>query len=78
VAWTLLEANFVSDADVVALPGSAHSALLRRLGEAGIGGGPTYDALIAASARHGKAVELLTFNRRHFDSLADDIDIVEP
>ncbi|HYN08678.1 MAG TPA: PIN domain-containing protein [Vicinamibacterales bacterium] len=77
-AWELLEANFVSDADVAALSGSAHAALLATLSQAGIGGGLTYDALIATSARHGKAAELLTFNRRHFDSVADDIDMIEP
>ena len=77
-AWALLDANFVAGADVVALPGSAHAALLRKLSQAGIGGGLTYDALIAASARHGRAAELLTFNRRHFDSIADDLEIVEP
>ena len=77
-AWALLEANFVSDADVAALSGSAQTALLARLSRAGIGGGLTYDALIATSARHGKAAELLTFNRRHFDSVADAIEIIEP
>ncbi len=77
-AWALLEANFVSGAEIAALSGSAQVALLRRLSHAGIAGGLTYDALIAASARHGKAAELLTFNRRHFDAVADDLHIVEP
>jgi predicted nucleic acid-binding protein len=77
-AWALLEANFVSGAEIAALSGSAQVALLRKLSHAGIAGGLTYDALIAASARHGKAAELVTFNRRHFDSVADDLHIVEP
>jgi predicted nucleic acid-binding protein len=77
-AWMLIEANFVSDADVVALPASSYAPMLEKLARAGIGGGRSYDALIAASARHGKADELLTFNRRHFDSIETDLDVVEP
>ena len=72
------EANFVSGAEIAAGAEWAQVTLLRKLIHAGIAGGLTYDALIAASARHGKAADLLTFNRRHFDSVADDLHIVEP
>jgi predicted nucleic acid-binding protein len=47
----------------VALPGSEHHALIAALGPAGIRGGATYDALIAATARHHQ-LHLLTRDRR--------------
>jgi predicted nucleic acid-binding protein len=47
----------------VVLPGSEHHALIAALGPAGIRGGATYDALIAATARH-HALHLLTRDRR--------------
>src|SRR5437879_46555 len=49
-AWALVKANFVAHASVVALNGAAHSALLGRLASLGIGGGRTYDAVIADCA----------------------------
>ena len=76
-AWTLVESNFVQHATLTTLPGAAHVALLTRLAAAGRGGGRTYDALIAETAAHGKADELLTFNRRHFDEDAR-ITVIEP
>ena len=66
-AWTLVKTNFVEHAALTTLSGAAHVALLSRLAAAGRGGGRTYDALIAATAVHGNADELLTFNGRHFD-----------
>jgi len=77
-AWTLVKANFIEHATVVALNGSAYTRVLNRLAAAGVGGGQTYDAVIAACARQAKAGALLTFNRRHFDPPPDGVAIVVP
>ena len=77
-AWALIKANFVAEATLATLPGSAHVALLDTLAAAGLGGGRSYDALIAASAGHAKVDELLTFNPRHFDPAPKGMRIVEP
>jgi predicted nucleic acid-binding protein len=63
---------------LVALPGSAYGALVRRLAGDGIGGGRIYDAIIAESARRGRATTLLTFNPRHFDPPPAGVAIVVP
>lgn len=77
-AWALLDANFISSADVVALGASDYPALLRAVVSQGIHGGRTYDAVIGACARKAGADELLTLNRRHFDQFAGAIAIVDP
>lgn len=77
-AWALVHANFVEHATLATLPNRGHVALLRQLAAEGIGGGRSYDALIAASAARGKAAELLTFNPRHFESAPGGIAVVEP
>jgi predicted nucleic acid-binding protein len=77
-AWALVEANFVKHATVVALNAAGHAAALARLAKAGIGGGRTYDAMIAASAAHAKADVLLTFNPRHFDPPPRGVAVIEP
>jgi predicted nucleic acid-binding protein len=77
-AWALLAANFVEPADVVALPGGAHAALLGRLAAAGTGGGRTYDALIAEQAVKAVAGVLVTLNPRHFEPPPAGVTIVEP
>lgn len=77
-AWALLETNFVRGRSVVALNSAAYVALLQRLAEQGVGGGRTYDEVIAACARESKATILLTFNRRHFDPQPEGVTVVEP
>lgn len=67
-AWTLINANFVQGGSIAALPAASHAALVQRLAATAIGGGRTYDALIAATAAHAGADELLTFNPGHFDA----------
>ena len=52
--------------------------LLNRLASAGIGGGRSYDAVIAVSASQAKASALLTFNPRHFDPAPDGLSVIEP
>jgi predicted nucleic acid-binding protein len=77
-AWALLKTNFVSLARLATLPGTAHVALLDGLAADGLGGGRSYDALIAASAAHAKVEELLTFNPRHFDPAPGGMAVVDP
>lgn len=77
-AWRLVKTNFVEQATLATLPGTAHVTLLDTLAAAGVGGGRTYDALIAASAAHAKVDELLTFNPRHFDPPPAGLTVVEP
>ena len=77
-AWTLVRTNFVDNASLVTLDGAAHVAVLEDLAGEGVGGGRTYDALIAACAGASHAKALLTFNRRHFDPPPRGVMIVEP
>lgn len=77
-AWALLTANFVEPAEVVALEGPAHAALLARLAAAGTGGGRTYDALIAEQAATAGAHVLLTLNPRHFEPPPRGVTVIEP
>ena len=77
-AWALVKANFVEPATVVALNGPAFITLLNRLASTGIGGGRSYDAVIAVSASQAKANTLLTFNPRHFDPAPDGLSVIEP
>ena len=77
-AWALVKANFVNTATVVALNGAAHIALLNRLAKMGIGGGRSYDAVIATCAGQAKVDALLTFNPRHFDPAPEGVAVIEP
>ncbi|MBI3403351.1 MAG: PIN domain-containing protein [Acidobacteria bacterium] len=77
-AWALVKENFVKRAAVVALTGPAHTSLLEELAAAGIGGGRTYDAVIANSARQAKVATLLTFNSRHFNPPPEGVAVLEP
>jgi hypothetical protein len=63
----------------LALEADAYRALLRAAPEAGVAGGRTYDAVIAACAVAGSAETLLTFNATHFASLPlGSVEIVVP
>jgi len=64
-AFAVLERNW-GKADIVSLGGIDSWRLLRHVVESGVTGGRVYDAAIAACARKGKAVELLTWNVKHF------------
>lgn len=68
-ARALLEAGFLDVGRALALDAEGYRALLRAAPEAGIAGGRTYDAVIAACAIAGGAETLLTFNAPHFASL---------
>jgi predicted nucleic acid-binding protein len=78
VAGALIEQNFVRGVTLVALPGRTYASVVRRLAQEGVGGGRTYDAIIAESARRGRAAILLTFNPRHFDPAPAGVAIVVP
>jgi len=43
-----------------------------------VGGGRTFDAVIAECARQAQPATLLTFNRRHFDPPPEAISVVQP
>lgn len=65
---------------VVTLTASEHLAALRELANRGLGGGITYDALIAACARKIRATRIYTLNQKHFRQVAPDLSarIFEP
>lgn len=48
------------------------------LPQAGVSGGRTYDALIAACAHKARVRTVLTWNTKHFEPLADGFDVVSP
>lgn len=77
-AWRVINASFVLKSELALLDRTAHISLLGELAAAGIGGGRTYDALIAEAAREAGATVLLTFNRRHFEPAPHGLSIVEP
>lgn len=70
-ALALLDGNFRRGVEVVALTADRVWDLLDGAPRAGIHGGRTYDAAIAMAARRGRAGELVTLNRRHFEGFAD-------
>lgn len=76
-AWTLVRTNFVKPAKVIALPAAGHMTLLEKLANDGVGGGRTYDALIAATFARTLPMHLLTLNPRHFES-REGLTVVEP
>lgn len=77
-AWELLRANFSEPGVVVTPTSRQHVAVLGRCASAGLGGGRTYDALIAEAAVRAGATVLLTFNPRHFDQAPPGVEIIVP
>jgi len=77
-AWALVKGNFVELGTVVTLNDEAYLAVLGRLAAAGIGGGRTYDALIAACASQAAVGTLFTLNPRHFDPPPSGVKVVDP
>lgn len=76
-ALAVIEGSW-SRADVVALSGAEMWKLLRGMPAAGVAGGRSYDALIAACARKAKADVILTWNLRDFEAVADRIEVAAP
>lgn len=77
-AWALVKANFVARRKVVALTGRSYAEVVRELAQQALGGGRSYDAVIAACARHARADVLLTFNHRHFEPAPKGVLVIEP
>lgn len=77
-AWHLLSENFASRASIVACDGGTYVPLLSNLASAGVTGGRTYDALIAATLASAGSMEFLTLNPKHFDRLQRGLLIVDP
>lgn len=77
-AWALIEANFVTPAQITTLDATGHVRLLGRLVATGTSGGRTYDALIGECASVAKAGAILTLNPRHFEPPPPGMTIVEP
>jgi predicted nucleic acid-binding protein len=71
-AFHLLAQNFEEKADAVTLGADEYWSLLRTGPTTRVYGGRIYDAVIAACARKAGARELLTLNRRDFESFADE------
>jgi predicted nucleic acid-binding protein len=70
-AFDILERNFGEAAETFGLTARETWAFLGRAPTAGVAGGRTYDALIAASARKGDSPLLLTWNSRHLAMFED-------
>ncbi len=69
-ALAVLDANFMRSGKLMALDAASYRSLLRAAPGDGVAGGRTYDAVIARCAVRAQASALLTFNERHFRSLA--------
>jgi predicted nucleic acid-binding protein len=72
IAWQAIERN-LAHFEVIALTAEEYAQVLADLASRGIGGGPTYDALIAAAARKAEVDLLLTLNPSHFVRVAPDL-----
>ncbi len=79
-ATALLTANFTGErAEIVVLDVPAYAGLLERAASQDVAGGRMYDAVIAECALEAKVETLLTFNRRHFESLVrPPLELVVP
>jgi predicted nucleic acid-binding protein len=71
-AWQAIERN-LPHFEVIALSVEEYRQAIHDLAAHGIGGGPTYDALIAAVARKADVDLLLTLNTSHFLRVAPDL-----
>lgn len=76
-AYTVLEANWGA-CELAGLTPQEHWKALAVCRDGGVGGGPTYDAVIAACARKCKAGLLLTWNTAHFERFGDDFEVRTP
>lgn len=78
-ALGLLQANFVEQGEMVALPAAEYLHVLREMAGEAVGGGRIYDAVLAHSALSAGDTTLLTFNDAHFASFVRrGLDVVVP
>jgi len=79
IARQALEENFASTALVVGVKASGIWERIESLAGLGLGGGRVYDALIAWCAADAGATVLLTWNLKHFKTMAlPDLEVREP
>lgn len=76
-AHQLLDSNW-GRSESVSLTAQEYWRFLARCRDDGIGGGMTYDALIAACARKGRVELLLTWNIEHFKRFRAGFDVCAP
>jgi predicted nucleic acid-binding protein len=77
-ALGLLEDSPLKSCSLVGLPSEEGWTFVRSLALQGIAGGRAYDALVAACAKRGGARHILTINRRHFEGLDPEIEVLSP
>jgi predicted nucleic acid-binding protein len=78
-ALAVLERSLRQRTIVVGLDGEEAWELIQGLSQRQIAGATSYDGLIVACARKGGAQRILTFNRAHFERIADaGLEIVVP
>jgi predicted nucleic acid-binding protein len=77
-AAEILRLSLADRVRLVTLDEPAGWQLIASLAEAGVAGGRTYDALIAACARAAAAGRLVTLNQRDFAAVAPDLDLLVP
>jgi predicted nucleic acid-binding protein len=77
-AAEILHASLSGRVRVVTLDETLSWQLIASLADAGIAGGRTYDALIAACARAAPADRLMTLNERDFAAVAPDLHLIVP
>lgn len=76
IAWRLIHENIEGTATIVSLSATDYSSILKRMAAAGLSGGIIYDALVVRVAQKTKVERLVTFNRRHFQQLCNEDDII--
>ena len=75
---SLLEDSPLKSSSIVGLPSEEGWSFVRSLALRGVAGGRAYDALIAACAKKGGASHILTINRRHFEGLDPEVEVLSP
>jgi predicted nucleic acid-binding protein len=71
VAWQLISENVLKNFTIVTLTAKEYTEAIKTAAENGVEGGQTYDALLLSAAAKSGADRILTFNVRHFQTLAD-------
>ncbi len=72
-AWAALQTEVLPYVEVIALSADEYRDAVEQLAARNIGGGQTYDALIAKAALVAEADHLVTLNARHFRAVSADI-----
>lgn len=80
IAKLLIEENITNNAQIISLTQTDYLKLITKVAHLGLSGGIVYDALTFQAAIKIKANKILTFNVKHFQSLAalDENMIISP